>query len=275
MCDYAERTEQLVGYLYGELGAGEREAFEAHLAACGACRAEVAGLETTRARMAEWVPPEAAPSGAPDISDTGLRLVRGSDITPAPPPARRLMPAWALAAAATLVLAAGAAIANLEVRLGSDGLVVRTGWAQAAPAGGADGSDALRQAVSGQGGPVESVALEQWTSELARVQTRLNELEDGLASRSTAGVPVTGPFVSEAEMLRLVRQLVSQSETRQQRELTARVSQVVEAFDRQRRLDLALIQQGMGQYHGLTNAEIARQSDVINQLVRVATRQER
>lgn len=266
MCDYADRTEQLVGYLYGELGAGERESFDAHLAACGACRTEVAGLETTRARMAEWVPPEVAPSGAPDISDAGLRLVRGPGIAPAPPPARRLMPAWVLAAAATLALAAGAAIANLEVRMGSDGLVVRTGWASAASTGAAAGGPSA-------GADVGEAAA--WKAELARVQARLVELEEGLASRPAADVQVNGPFVSEAEMIRLVRQVVSQSESRQQRELTARVSQVVEAFDRQRRLDLALIQQGMGQYHGLTNAEIARQSDVINHLVRVATRQER
>ena len=40
----------------------------------------------------------------------------------------RFSPAWGLAAAAVLLLAIGAAIANLDVRYGSDGLVVRTGW---------------------------------------------------------------------------------------------------------------------------------------------------
>ena len=44
------------------------------------------------------------------------------------------VPAWAQAAAAMLVLAAGAAIANVQVRSGPDGFSVTTGWMHAAPA---------------------------------------------------------------------------------------------------------------------------------------------
>jgi hypothetical protein len=36
-----------------------------------------------------------------------------------------------------------------------------------------------------------------------------------------------------------------------------------------------MIQQGLGQYQGLTNAELATTRDLVNQLVRVSTRQEK
>jgi hypothetical protein len=42
--------DRLVDYLYAELAAGDRQAFEAHLAGCPACRAEVDALGSTLAR---------------------------------------------------------------------------------------------------------------------------------------------------------------------------------------------------------------------------------
>jgi anti-sigma factor RsiW len=261
MCDNAERNEQLVGYVYDELDVEEREAFEAHLACCGACRVEVAGLGTTRERMAAWGPPDA------DVAGMGLRLVHAAA---APVPGRWRLPAWGLAAAAALVLAASAAIANLEVRVGSDGLVVRTGWAQVA---------APSETAAAQVATVASTEdAESWNAIVAQLQARLDELEGELAARGTepgirAAATPGGP--SDAEVWRRVREIVAQSERRQQGELRALMSQMVRELEGQRRSDIALLQQGMGQYHGLTNAEIAQQRDVINQLVRVASRQER
>ncbi|CAN5447443.1 MAG: zf-HC2 domain-containing protein [Acidobacteria bacterium] len=263
MCDNAERNQQLVGYVYDELDVEERKAFEAHLANCGACRVEVAGLGTTRERMAAWGPPDA------DVAGTGLRLVRAAEAPAAPVQARLRLPAWGLAAAAALVLAASAALANLEVRVGSDGLVVRTGWAQAA-------------APSETAPQVATVAstedAESWNAIVAQLQARLDELEGELAARGMepgirAAATPGGP--SDADVWRRVREIVAQSERRQQGEVRALMSQMVRELEGQRRSDIALIQQGMGQYHGLTNAEIAQQRDVINQLVRVASRQER
>jgi hypothetical protein len=252
MCDNLDRQDEILGYLYDELGPAARQAFEAHLSACGACRAHVSSLEAAREHLGAWVVPDAR------AASPGLRLV-----APAGAPRRRAWPAWGLAAAATLVLGLSAALANLEVRIGADGVTVRTGWAQ----GGTGGAAA---ADTG-----DATELVRWQAELARVQARLSELEEGIASRPAALDAATGPFVSEAELIQRVRQAIALSETRQQRALAAQVSQIIDAFDRQRRLDLAAIQQGMGQYQGLTNAEIARQNDMLNQLVRVATRQER
>jgi len=82
--------------------------------------------------------------------------------------------------------------------------------------------------------------------------------------------------MADAEMLRRVRQIVSEAESRQQVAVAQQLLQLWRDFDRQRRTDLAMIQQGLAQSQGLTNAEIATQRDMLHQLVRAAsTRQEK
>lgn len=63
-CD--EITEYLVDYLYGELDAGTRAAFDAHAAGCAGCRERIAGLGAARAeaRAALRLLDEDAPAGA-------------------------------------------------------------------------------------------------------------------------------------------------------------------------------------------------------------------
>ena len=119
-----EDRERLVSYLYDDGSDTERAAVEAHLARCAACAAELAELRAVRASLADWQPPESA---------LGFRITRDS----ADPPARAWwpLPAWAQAAAAVLVLGAGAGLANLEIRYDNQGLTMRTGWAREAGAG--------------------------------------------------------------------------------------------------------------------------------------------
>jgi anti-sigma factor RsiW len=254
MCDKVERQDEVLSYLYDELDQAARQAFEAHLPACGACRAELAGFEALRGHLAAWVVPDAR------AASPGLRLVAPADIAAR----RRLWPAWGLAAAATVVLGLSAALANLEVRLGDDGLVLRTGWAQASPAETTAPADASAAAM-----PV-SPSIDEWQATLAAMQARLDELEAAAVQPQPGPMQLaSGPRLSDAELLRRVREIVAQSEGRQERAIMSRVSQVMLEFERQRRTDLALIQQGMNQYHGLTNAEIAQQRETINQLVRV------
>jgi len=112
MCD----KELLVEYLYDDMDAAGRRAIEAHLASCVACRDEVGALRSTRRVLAAWAPPE---------RQLGFQIVSGA--TPPPRASRvHVFPMWGLAAAAVLVLAAAAAIANIEVRYGADGTVERT-----------------------------------------------------------------------------------------------------------------------------------------------------
>jgi hypothetical protein len=258
MCDYPNRNERILDYLYEELDSSEREAFDAHLANCVPCRGEMAGLESTRGRLAEWAVPS-VPAGI------------GLSASLAAPGRPRSWQTWGLAAAATLVLGASAAVANLEMRVGSEGLVVRTGWAQPAAADARTTSEAPMQATAATGGGAD--APDAWRGEIARLQARLTELESAIPDPAAPPVAVSAPRTSDAELLRQVRRLIDQSEARQEREIMLRLSQVVRDFDRARRADIAMIQQGMNQYHGLTNAEIANQRETLNQLVRV--RQER
>jgi len=132
--------EQLVDYLYDELSAAERATFEAHLATCPECRTEVAGLQQTRQHLTTWAPPQ------PEIN---FHIVRGPRPVAAKPRIFGFVPHWAMAAAASLlVLAGAAAIANLELRYGPEGVVVRTGWtAPAAPATAVPAAPAAGQAV--------------------------------------------------------------------------------------------------------------------------------
>ena len=237
-CDDKDR---LIAYLYGEDTPADREAVEAHLARCAVCAAELAGLRGVRTHLAEWQPPEV---------DLGFRVVRE---TAAPAPGRRWWapPVWAQAAAAVLVLSAGAALANLDVHYGADGLRVRTGWHSN------DSNNSNH-------------------SNLADLERRLRAEFTHAIAAVPAARPVTAPAQPAPvrdggeEVLRQVRALIAESERRQQRELALRLTDVVRDFDAQRRADLVRIEQNMGQIEGLTGAEALRQRQLLDYLVRVS-----
>ena len=105
--------ELLVTYLYDECDQAERESIDAHMALCASCAEEIQGLRDARVHLAAWSPP-ALP--------LGFQLTR----TEAEPPAtvlgmaglasrssksegwwRQPLPAWAQAAAAVVIFAAG------------------------------------------------------------------------------------------------------------------------------------------------------------------------
>lgn len=253
MCD---RQELLVGYLYGETTADERRELDAHLAGCGECRAELAGLQSTREHLTLWAPPE------PDL---GFRVIRGGGAAaPALPRRFRFAPAFAFAAAAVIVLAVAAAIANVEVRYGSDGMLVRTGWARSQP----------EPVVTTAAAPAATPPV---AAEFTELNRRLDQLEAVLTSNgSGAAAPASSlDTMSDAEMLRRVREIVSQAEARQRVTMAQVLLQAVNDFERQRRIDFAALQQGIGNNQKLANAEIAQTRDIVNQWLRVATKQEK
>lgn len=49
-----ERKEDLVGYLYGEIGAAERDSFERHLTECGSCGDELKAFGRVRDDLGAW-----------------------------------------------------------------------------------------------------------------------------------------------------------------------------------------------------------------------------
>ncbi|MCA1816214.1 MAG: zf-HC2 domain-containing protein, partial [Acidobacteria bacterium] len=160
------RAEQLVNYLYGESSAAERARFEQHLAACAACREELAAFTQVREAVGAWraeVLTHAPAVGAADVLPvTAATPARRDSATPrrAFADARRelfaLAPVWlrvASAAAALVVCALAAlAVANADVRWENGSLAFRTGVRRGAtdvtqpqpPTAGANGADASR-----------------------------------------------------------------------------------------------------------------------------------
>lgn len=236
--------ETLVAYLYGEVDAAARKSVEAHLATCAACAAEVTALGDVRAELGLWVPPDA---------ELGFKIVQQPSARVLRPAAWwQTVPAWARAAAAVLVLAAGAAIANVQIKSGPDGFVVTTGW-MAVPAT----APALSE-------PFDGEAVER------RVERALVALEQQLRSeiRSTREQNATRAAAATADeaTIRRVQQLLAESEQRQERELALRFTQFTRDMNMQRRADLMRITNSFGDF----DQRMLQQRQMLNNVMRVS-----
>jgi Putative zinc-finger len=240
MCD----KELIIGYLYDELQSSEREAFGRHLASCATCRAELDGLRGTRAELASWAPPD------PDL---GFQIVRRAE-----PPARartwRPAPAWWLAAAAVLLLAVSAAIANVEVSVGPDGLLVRTGWSRAPEQAAASSVPAVSPPFS--------------MDELQQIASRVKTLEGQMAARPASAPVAAG--MSDAELLRIVRTWLVQSEERQQSTLARQILQTSRDSEAARRTDFDRLLIALRQVQGTTVQTSQRQRALEDHVARVS-----
>ena len=179
------------------------------------------------------------------------------------------MPAWAQLAAASLVIGVAAGISGLDVQYGSDGLVVRTGWnrpadtrpAGAVPAAAAAGADA------------------PWRADLVALQEQMRS-EFSQAAPAPSAVPVStaaaggGGPMSDGEFMARVKQLIEASETRTQREMALRMTEMVRDMDTQRRADMRRVADGLGVLEGRTGAVTAQQREMMNYLMRVSQRQQ-
>jgi len=255
----------LVSYLYGEVSAADRAAVESHVATCATCADELASLGAVRADLARWEPPAA---------DLGFQIVKAPP-RPAPQAWWR-PPVWApLALAAGLLLAVGAALANVEVQAANGGVTIRAGWSHpplTAPGVVAEQAPA-HEAVAVKTGITDA----EMQKAMAALETRLRAEIGTTAQRpaAPAAVPVSfqGSAVDRGELLQQVRNLVDESERRQQRELALRLAQVVQDVENQRRTDLVKIEQNFGQIESLTSQEAAHQRAITNYLVRASQRQ--
>lgn len=237
----------IVTYLYGECEASQRSAIAGHLAMCGDCAEELAGLESTRGELASWTPPNVALGFkivGPQASGAGLREEPPiGTLSPKPGAwSREAFPAWMQLAAAVAIFAVG-------VWLG-----VARGRSVAEPARG-------QVAEPGTAGvsAVDFAALEQ------RLRAEIAEIRN--ASARSDAPPVSR---NDAALLAQVRALIDDSEQRQQRELAIRTTQIVREFDSQRHADLTQIQRSFGQIEGLTGAEVREQREMLNYLMRVS-----
>lgn len=235
----------MIAYLYGDVDAATRQRVAAHLETCARCAEEVTALGDVRAELALWAPPDA---------ELGFAIVKKSEHKTAqvlrPAQWWRTVPAWAQAAAAVLVLAAGLGIANLQVRSGPDGFSVSTGW-MAAPA------------------PVPAAIPQSddaWRTALVSLEQQLRNEIRAARDQQPATVRASAPANADDATIRRVQQLLAASEVRQQRELAFRLAQFTSDMNMQRRADLQRITQSFGQF----DEQMLRQRQMMNNVIRAS-----
>jgi hypothetical protein len=254
--------DTLVAFLYDECDETTRGAVTAHVATCPACADEVRGFAHVRETLSRWAPPDRV---------GGFRLVR-DEAGDAPATATVLRPArwWkaplpilARVAAAILLFAGGAALANLDVRYDKNGFAMRTGWRAPAVAPGAAGQVAAADRPSApQSTPVSYApssagqADSPWRAEIASLERSLREEfhQQLVAARASGGAgPVAvsaSADLGEARLMAQVHALIDDSYRRQQVEMAYQIRQVEHEVLGQRKADFVRAQQPYGQLDG-------------------------
>lgn len=243
----------LVSYLYNDGSADELNAIAAHVQACDLCTRDLAALGDTRDVLSAWSPPPTELGFSLSSSDVGP--IPAAPTSPAGPSSAELVPratsslpwwrqsspVWMQAVAATVVFGAGLAV-------GTSGRDVTP----AAPAA-----------------PETAAAVSR--SELSDLETRLRaELAKLVPSPAPPPVQTAAPFDDET-LMRRIHTLVSESEERQRRELALRTTQVLRDIEIQRKVDIAQLQQNIGQIQGTTGAELLKQRELYNMLMNNAS----
>ncbi len=240
--------EALIACVYGEADASDRERVAAHLATCAACTDELEALRSTRQALAAWAPPEPA---------LGFRITNMPDLAPAPvlrPAAwwRQPLPAWAQAAAALLIFAAGVAIGGgrpaADVVAGGGTVAAMPAPAAVTPAPAVSRDAVSRDVVS--------------RDDLARLEQRLLAVE---AARTRDGEPrvVSASAVDENALIERVASMIEASEQRQRIQdvrLAQAVNAVAEDIEVRRRADLERVERRMGQIYSPTEQVLRQHS---------------
>jgi hypothetical protein len=205
--------DQMLDVLYGEASDAARRAVDAHHASCEACRDELSALRRLRRELSSWQVP------APAL------------------PARRTLRVWpGLAAAAAVLMAAGAAVAvrGAELRRDASGWSLRVGS--------------------------EAADLRARLDELdARHRAELAELRASLASAPAER--------TDEAVLAAARELVERSEERQQARLEDALSRLSDRYEAQRRYDLAQMSAGLSYLEGKSSQHAARTTELVGQVL--------
>jgi anti-sigma factor RsiW len=189
-----EKREHVLDYLYDECDPAARRGVEAHLAECGSCRDELQGWRSVRTDLLAWGVPEQPSVWTPFAPPRVL-------------PWYKQVPVWAMAAAATLVFAIGAA----------GGFVARAA------------SATLLAQPSTQTVAAAPALSEQQVRTLARAEAQ--------AIAVNVMQPIASHQVDEATLVRRANDLIAQSEARLSQRQGVQIRQFYQDADRQRDLN--------------------------------------
>jgi hypothetical protein len=211
--------EDMVDVLYGEASADAERRLAEHVALCASCREELAAFRGVRRDLAEWKLPA-----------LGQRK---------PVFAGRRPGLW-LAAAASLLLACGAAIglSGSELRYEQGRVAFRLG----------------------RGPDVQQLLDQQQAShdrELAALRAALSQA--GAGSRH-----------DDAALLQDMQAIVRESEARQAERLSASLKDLQAKTEEQRRYDLARVSAGLSYLDGKTGQHVARTSELMGYVLQAA-----
>jgi hypothetical protein len=215
-----------------ELVCGNGEALVGYLY----CAAELSELGGARQSLSAWTPPHAS---------LGFRIAADPPARVAPARVawwRQPLPAWGQAVAAVALFGLGMAAGTRSAGVGSPSAV-----------------EDARGGVS--------------TQALAQLEARMKQEIAAIRTAAAAPVSPSAPGnPGDEAILRQVRQLIRESEGRQQEAFTVRTAQIARDAEIQRRVDQAQMQQALMQMQGTTGEEVRRQREMINYLVNVSQR---
>jgi hypothetical protein len=237
----------LVAYLYDECAPDERALIAAHLKGCAACSSEIDSLRATRRTLAVWTPPELA---------LGFRITRENEPRSAKVLEPRIawwrapLPAWAQAAAAVAIFAAGLSVGT--IRNTTPEQTATPQRASIIPANPQPAASSVSQ------------------SDLDRLEQRIKAEFSTLRSSSTA-TPVVARG-SNDDLIAQVKTLIEQSEENQRRDFTLRMVDLAGNIETQRRVDLATVRQQLGLQERSIGTELRQQREVLRGLVSEQTR---
>jgi hypothetical protein len=245
----------LVDYLYGEADADTRLRVEAHARGCAQCADEIGGLREVRDTLETWSPPPAA-LGFRAVSDTGEHKASVAPLTSRFGWTRlRRVPAWGLAAAVAMVLATAATIAKPEVQFTQGGMVVRIGWTDTMTTPAPVGADSSPE-------PELLVSADEPRRDQQPVRGTPVGTGGGASDRDPRlGDPARGgaPAVSGTDgVTQGVRQVIRESEQRQQRALLTGLQQLEQQQANRRRADLVDMERLLAQL-GEADAELVQE----------------
>ena len=263
--------EGLVAFVYGECDPPEHEAVAAHVAVCASCREEADSLRSTRAALAAWTPPDV--SLGFQISPADSERVEAPVLRPAAW-WRQPLPAWAQAAAAAAIFAAGLAAGNA----GQPSSPAPARTESAATVTPAPTRTVATQPVATQPVAAQPVAAELTPTlspdTLAQLERRLRALETGriqAAATRTVRASLDEPSLDETALFERVDAMIAASEQRQRAANGDLVEAVARNIAQQRQVDLQQLEKRFGEVYSTTGNVLRQQGNAINSLVRTVS----